>query len=280
VARQLPTYDPFKISSIDPLGLGLRVIGNNYDPLEDYNKVIQGQAEAAVNQEKIDGLRRADEIEKKIAESAKGGAGYEDILAQVEKEYLSSGDIDTAMKAAKMRESLAGDPMEEAKKLASLYKSAQEISAIDPAQGLAVLNSVRTKSGQAPLTSIPDQGELRSVPGVGLVRMKRDNSSYEVVIPELDKPKEPKGYKPGEYGNALVDLSMAGTNAGAVYNSLPPHLQRMFPQYRPQGAPAISETGQPRPLKRFITTEQAQALGYGPAKIAAMKQQGIIRDGF
>lgn len=278
MARQLPTYDPFKISSVDPLGLGLRIIGNNYDPLEDFNKVIQGQAEAAVNQEKIDGLRRADEIEKKIAESAKGGAGYEDILAQVEKEYLNSGDIDTAMKAAKMRESLAGDPMEEAKRLAGLYKSAQEISAIDPAQGLSVLNSYRERLGQQPLANIPDQGELRSVPGIGLVRLRRDGS-YDVVINEVDKPKEPKGYKPGEYSNALVDLSMAGPNAGAVYSSLPPHLQGMFPQYRPQGS-AINETGQSRPLKKFITTEQAQALGYGPAKIGVMKQQGIIRDGF
>lgn len=289
MARQLPTYDPFKISSVDPLGLGLRIIGNNYDPLEDYNKVIQGQAEAAVNQEKIDGLRRADEIEKKIAESAKSGAGYEDILAQVEKEYLNSGDIDTAMKAAKMRESLAGDPMEEAKRLAGLYKSAQEISAIDPAQGLSVLNSYRERLGQQPLANIPAQFDITYNSDYGYVKEYKDGSGRIEPIkgfgPINKEAAEKKNYL--SLGKDIFDRQNSITALkGFDDNTLRAELSKLSPEDQqfvasmiPKARSMIIETGR-APKRRFITTREAEALGYGPKKIGDMKQQGIIRDGF
>lgn len=278
MARALPRYQPFNPRSIDVYGVGAGLLQDNFDPIGLMDERYRRQLQLEEAEQQADDREREREIEASLAEQ---GGSLEDMLARAEQEYLSQGDFTGAFEIAKKRRSFEPDPIKEAEQLAALYKSAQDVAGVDPAQGLGIINQYRSQMGQQPLEKMPEQLDYTNVPGVGRVAMNRADGSYRVVIPSPDRPERPN-YIPLDqamFAMASIDAIAREKDPqrkAAIMNTLSPENRELINQA--SGASAIQETGRPR-----ATVQQAQEAmrrrgkpPYTAKQLDKLRAQGLV----
>lgn len=279
MARSLPRYTPLNPRSLDSYGVGSMLLADNYDPIAKMDEAYSNQLKLEEAERIAEDQKRRDEIEEVLA--AQGGS-LEDTLARAEQEYLARGDFSGALSVSKARREMQPDPIEEAKQLAALYKSAQDVAGVDPAQGLSIVNQYRSQMGQQPLAKIPQPFTTRFTSDYGALREYPDGRLEPIPgfgpVAKREKGNElnPKDYQSYEFGLEEIAGIEDPIQRSLVVGQLRPRDQEII--RRMTGASIIQETGRPR-----ATVEQAQEAmrrrgkpPYTAKQLDKLRAQGLV----